>query len=289
MESNRQNLREGYIEQFTARLSDQEKRVRIYGDFFDMSGLAFGSLWRREVHIIPRTPIPDNWNCVLAIDYHGAKPHTAVVVAASPDASRMVVAAEYGSRGVPSDYAMKLVDWLEHENLLHRIRDVVCDSLGNSELTGGQGELSFIAVLNKTWAEEDVRLRCRGTTYDEKSDEAIIQMMQEYLFIPHEPDQLGRQLPVLQFFETCKASIFDIENLCWLKERHTDLFKPKLDTKARDYFSCVKYALAAQPHRIHRRGKTVRTSGRSPWSGGATNKGDKWYNNNRRRERDDND
>jgi hypothetical protein len=258
--------------------------VRLFGDFFDLSGLAFGHLWRREVHIVPPVPIPDRWNAVLAIDFHPSKKHTAVIVAASPDGTRAVVTHEFAARGNPSIYAMELYEWIEATGLLHQIRDVVCDSLGNSELTGGHGELSFIAVLNKTWKEAGVPLRCRGTTFAEKSDEAIVQMMQEVLFIPIEPDQLGRQLPQLQVFSTCKGVIFDIENLCWYKERHSDLLKPRLDTKARDYFSCLKYALAAQPAKVSRRGRLVRTSGRSPWSGGASNKGAAMGYNERRDE-----
>lgn len=281
-EANKDNLRKDYLEHFTSRLSEQERRVRLFGDFFDLSGLAFGHLWRREVHILPtETEIPPHWNVVVAIDFHPRKPHSAVALAASPDGERIIVAAEYAARGVPSEYALKLAEWLDTNGLMGQVRDVVCDSLGNSELTGGHGELSFISVLNKTWQEELIPLRCRGTTYAEKSDEAIIQMMQEVLHIPVEPDQLGRQLPILQFKKECIGSIFDIENLCWLKVKNSELLKPKLDTAKRDYFSCIKYALAARPANVNRRGKIVRTAGKSAWGGSAGNKGDIRYNKRR--------
>jgi hypothetical protein len=288
-DANKRNLREGYLEHFSARLSEQEKAVRLRGDFFDLSGLAFGHLWRRDVHIIDPVEIPAHWNAVVAIDFHPRKKHTAVLIAASPDGERTIVVSEFAKRGVPSQYALDLAEWIESTKLMGQVRDVVCDSLGNSELTGGHGELSFISVLNQTWREECIPLRCRGTTYAEKSDEAIVQMMQEVLHVPEEPDQLGRQLPLLQFFKNCTGSIFDIENVCWLKVKQSELLKPKLDTAARDYFSCIKYALAAQPARINRRGKTVRTAGRSPWSGRASNKGDMRYNKRswRQTERDD--
>lgn len=275
---NEKNLTAGYIESFSKYLTEKEKRVRLEGEFWDLDGLAFGHLWKRDIHVMDPVSIPDNWNCVVAVDFHPRKPSTAVLIAASPDSEQMIVVSEFAARGAPSDYALKLSDWIESLGLLQRVRDVVCDSLGNSPLTGGSGELSFISVLNRTWTEELIPLRCRPTTYDEKSDEAAVQMIQESLLIPDEPDVLGYKLPKLRFFSNCRATIFDFENVSWMPVKGMELTKPKLDTRARDYFSCVKYALAAQPARSHRRGKIVRTAGRSAWSGSAGNKGDMRYN-----------
>jgi hypothetical protein len=82
-EDNRVNLADGYIEEFSRILSDAEKETRLKGGFFDSDSVALGHLWQRTKHVMPDADFKYNpkWPCVIAIDPHTSKPHTALMFA----------------------------------------------------------------------------------------------------------------------------------------------------------------------------------------------------------------
>jgi hypothetical protein len=236
-EVNKANLKEGYIEQFSAVLSEKEKRIRLQGEFFDLEGLALAHLFDRSTHVVDHYPgWKDTWPCVVAIDPHPRKAHTAILLGVSPDDNLFVIK-EMSSRAVPSQFARDLRAFYQG----YRVVDIVCDSLGSSELTGGYGNLSFIQVL------KNGGVRVRPTTFDEKKDEAWIQTVQEVLAVPIEANRFGQKEPRLKVHSSCKGLIADFETVEWAKYRNIDEFKPKLAIEAKDFLSCLKYALAAQP------------------------------------------
>lgn len=259
--ANKKNLREGYLEHFESRLSEKERAVRIEGEFFDLSGLALAHLWKRNVHIVKPFDVPAEWPCIIVVDPHPRKNHIAILLAVN-EADELFIVDEFASRSIPSTYARELNARWGH----YRVVDLISDSLGSAELTGGSGNLSFIAVLNQTWAEDEIEWSIRPTTYQEKLDENWIQMIQEVLVVPDEPDNFGNKNPRLRVFSHCTGVIYDIENVGWLKFRNIDETKPKLDLVQKDYLSCVKYALAAQPRYRMDRQRIVRSKP-SPWSG----------------------
>jgi hypothetical protein len=154
----------------------------------------------------------------------------------TPD-NDLVAIKELRSRAVPSMFAKELQDWYKG----HRVTDIVCDSFGSSELTGGDGNLSFIQVLKNNG------VRIRATSYDEKQDEAWVQMIQEVLAVPAEADNFGRREPRLKVFNDLRVLIDDIETVEWQTYRNLEEFKPKLAIESKDLLACLKYALAAQP------------------------------------------
>jgi hypothetical protein len=161
----------------------------------------------------------------------------------------LVALQELTSRAVPTEFARELRRWAEG----FQVKDWVCDSLGSSELTGGDGNLSFIAVLNRGG------IRVRATTYREKDAESFIQMIQEVLVIPPEPDQLGRTEARLKVAHDCRLLITDIEQCAWAKYKNIDETKPSLEISNRDALSALKYALAAQPRFDKGREKIIRS------------------------------
>ena len=235
-EVNRSNLAEGYIESFASVLSEKEKRIRLQGEFFDLEGLALADLFKRETHLVAERRWPPNWPVVIAIDPHPRKAHVALMLGVSPD-NELLALKEIASREVPSKFAGTLKAWYQG----YRVLDIVCDSFGSSELTGGDGNLSFIQVLR----EQGIKVR--PTRYDEKQDESWIQMIQEVLAIPVEPDGFGRREPRLKILSSLKGLIADIETVEWQKFRNFDETKPKLAIESKDFLACLKYALAAQP------------------------------------------
>lgn len=247
---NKANLAEGYIEQFSSSLSEKERRIRLDGEFFDLEGLALAHLFNRDTHLVSDMYWSPSWPVVIAIDPHPRKAHVAVMLGVTPD-NEFVVIKEMASRAVPSQFAQDLKEFYKG----HRVVDIICDSLGNSELTGGDGNLSFIQVL------KNQGIRVRATSYNEKQDEAWIQMIQEVLKVPLEPNNFGERKPRLRMRATCKGLIADIETVEWQKIKNMDQLKPKLAIDQKDYLACLKYALAAQPHYNRGHEKVIRPPG----------------------------
>lgn len=251
---NKGNLSEGYIESFSNYLTDKEKQVRLHGSFFDLDGLALAHLLDDKKHFIDPPRWPAIWPVVIAVDFHPRKSHVVVMLGIT-DKEQLVVLKEMTSRSIPSQFARELKEFYKG----YRVTDLVCDSLGNSELTGGEGNLSFIQVL------KDNGVRIRATRFDEKNDEAWIQLVQEALAVPLEPDNLGRTEPKLKFVKSCKGCIHDLRTVEWLRLKNADEFKPKLAMASKDFLSCVKYALAAQPRFTKDRARVIRPKGPVGW------------------------
>lgn len=258
---NEPNLAEGYVEKFGKYLSEKERRIRLQGEFFDIEGLALGHLWKDSTHIVKSGEFKWDpaWPCVIAIDPHGAKPHHAVLLGCDPDGN-YVVLAEDKSRLIPRDFARHLYSqWGEGG---YRVVDIICDSYGKAELSGGEGNKSFIQVINEEF--EQFGWRARSTTYDEKSDEVFINKIQEVLSVPTIPDNMARIIPKLRVFSECLGTIKDIKNVEWEKYKYHDIFKPRLAISNRDFLACVKYALTSNFSFGRERGRVIRGNLRNP-------------------------
>jgi hypothetical protein len=232
---NKKNLVEGYIEQFSRLLTEQEKKVRLEGDWFDSSGLALAHLFKDSVHQIEDFEIPRDWPCVVSIDCHPSKAHVALMLAIDPRTGRKYAIKELTAKATAAQFAERLIEWSRG----YRVIDFVCDSLGSADTTGGDGFKSFIEVLN------NYGVRTRPTSYQDKSDEDWIDRIRSALDIPIEMDNFGQQVPNLRVFKTCTQLIKEIKNVAWLKYKHKEENKPKLDISQKDVLACLKYALAS--------------------------------------------
>jgi hypothetical protein len=233
-ECNRQNLAEGYIESFSAVLSERERLIRLQGEFFDLEGMALAHLFNEHTHVLPAGFEWDpSWPTVVAIDPHPSKKHMAVLVGADRD-NRLYVLKELARKETPRQFAKTLSDWMKG----YRIIDIVCDSLGSADMTGGEGFKSFIQVLN----EEGVR--ARATTFLEKEDEAFISRIQDALLVPDVPDNFGQRIPKLRFSRNVPMSVSDVRQVQWVRDKRIEENKPKLDISNKDALACIKYALA---------------------------------------------
>lgn len=233
VEVNRQNLAEGYIERFSKNLTEQEKLVRLSGHFAHLAGLALAHLFDRKVHVIPKFQWPRGKPAVLIIDPHMSKDHSCVLLGATGD-GRVYYIKEYGSKSPARQFARELKEFIKGD---WRMIDYICDSLGETPRTGGDGNKSFCQVLR----EEGIPVR--ATSFEDKDDEDFIQSIQQVLEIPEKKDNFGRALPKLAILEGNNKIINDIETVAWQKYRQHDIFKEKLDITAKDYLSCLKYGL----------------------------------------------
>jgi hypothetical protein len=232
-EVNKNNLPTGYLERFSSVLTDKEREIRLHGKFFDLDGSALGHLFDRSVHLIDPFEWPDEFPTVVAIDPHPAKPHHAVLLGADKDGWLYYIK-EMRAKAVPREFARILKSFYQG----YRVTDIVHDSLGEADGTGGEGFRSFGDVLRESGVYS------RATSWENKSDEDFIDRIRNALAIPAEADNFGRKLPKLRIFRGNPGIVNDIENVQWLKMRNYDEFKPKLDITDTDFLSCLKYALA---------------------------------------------
>lgn len=254
---NEANLAEGYIEEFSAHLTERERATRIDGDFFNTEGMALAGLWKRERHVVPSSQLPADykqaWPHVLALDPHPNKPTYGCLLAVAPDGKRYYVA-ELSKKLV----ARELAAWLKANWLLeHRVVDIVSDSSGTADFTGGEGFKSFVEVLNACG------IRCRATSYDEKKDDEFLTRIQEALYIPEGGE------PSVQFLLNCTGIARDIENVQWKAQKGTEEYQPKLEIGNKDYLACFKYALASNLTYDNSKRKVIRPPKPSPWAGNA--------------------
>lgn len=228
---NERNLPPGYVEWFGSKLNEKEKSIRIEGQFFDLDGLALAHLLDRNKHLLRKDKYEwnDRYSCVLIIDPHPRKPLAALLLGA--DEHGPVALKEIKLKMAPREFARFLKKWYKG----YRVVDIVVDSLGSSDMTGGEGFKSFIQVLN----EEGIR--ARATTYADKSDEDWIARIQDALYVDkNDPTAV----PKLRILEECRGLINDIETVEWVRYRNADEFKPTLGIDNKDLLACLKYGLA---------------------------------------------
>jgi hypothetical protein len=230
---NAEHLPEGYVAWFSSKLSEKERRIRLEGEFFDLEGLALAHLFKREVHILePDYEFDKKFPCVIALDPHPSKAHCALLVGATKEG--LVAIKELSAKLPPREYARKLKEWYSG----YRIVDIICDSLGSADMTGGEGFLSFIQVLNSEG------IRARATTFEDKNDESWVMRVQDNLLVPEIPNNFGQKLPRLRIMPACRQLISDIETVQWTRYKNLDELKPTLDITNKDVLSCLKYALS---------------------------------------------
>lgn len=256
---NKDNLADGYIEQFSRNLTDAEKLVRLHGQFAHLEGLALAHLFDRAKHVVKPFPWPKGKPTVLVIDPHYNKAHVAVLIGVTGD-GRIYYIKEMASKSPARQFARELKEFIKGD---WRIVDYVVDSLGETNNTGGEGNLSFAEVLRRSGVP------VRATTYDDKDDEAWMSAIQQVLEEPDVADNFGRKIPKLAIFEGNNAIVDNIETAAWVKQRNSDMFKPKLDISSKDHLACLKYALKTSIAYLADVGRMpkIKRSRPSPWSG----------------------
>jgi hypothetical protein len=236
------NIEMDRVQDYWQKLSPDELKIRRDGSFYDLDGLALAHLFRRETHTVDINSLSWSRNnpCVLVIDPHPSKPHHAVIMGVDED-NYLYVLDEYQEKAVARKFISSLIDrgWFER----YRIVDFVYDSLGNSEMTSGEGFKPFGNVINEVLAQNKLG-RARATTYDDKNDEQFIDRIQDALVVPEKPNNFGQRIPKLRVASHCRGTISDIENVSWAQNKRDKINKPSLDISHKDFLSCVKYALA---------------------------------------------
>jgi hypothetical protein len=256
-DENLDNLDRDWYESFFAKLDDKEKAIRKTGQFYDLGGLALAHLYSPKSHLVSAASKP--WNpdnpCVIVMDPHPSKAHVAVLLGVD-EFNYLYVIDEYKEKALARPFMQSLIDkgWFHN-----RIIDVLYDSLGSGETTSGEGFKPFGVVVNEVLRENGLG-RARATSYDEKSDEDFIERIRDALMVPLKADDFGLKLPKLRFYEHCRGSITDIKTVQWYEDKQVKENKPKLDTRKKDFLSCIKYGLATNLYHKKKKDKAYHVS-----------------------------
>jgi hypothetical protein len=251
-DDNLHNLDPDTIKRWEKRYSKAELETRRHGSFEFLSGRIFDT-FNREHHIVKDFPFPRQWNCILAVDPHLRKNHTAVVLGIDPDGDVYVV------RELETSLSgRRAAEFFILACEPYHIRYGVCDNFGSIKLyedAGSDERKSFIEIFNKVaMSMNRPRLCLRPTTRAEKQDPEWIEDMKDWLRL--ETDREGNVRPKFHVFESCIKTIDNFDTYIWdeFTGRQADVHKddPKeapLGTN-QDYLMCIKYGLASKPDKI---------------------------------------
>lgn len=249
-DDNLQNLDPDTITRWEKRYSKQEMATRRYGSFEFLSGRIFDT-FSRDLHTCEDFPFPKKWLCILAIDPHLRKNHTAVILGISPERKVYVI------RELETSLAgRRAAEFFIRACEPYNVRVGVCDNFGSIKLyddAGSEERKSFIQIFNET-AMRMNRPKCmiRPTTKKEKQDEEWIEDMKDWLRT--EPDYEGNIETKFQIFNSCVKVIDNFETYVW--DEHTGRKADPSDPKEsplgtnQDFLMCVKYGLATKPDKM---------------------------------------
>jgi len=192
------HLSQQFIKDFEARLTDEEKRVRLYGEFAHLQGRVFKEFNRRD-HVFMVQPWPEDWPVWCAIDPHPRKPHTVVYVGVTSD-DILVVLNELKIEGDIEQLAMAMKN-LESANGYR----IVSRRIDNSGAGTDWNRDSFIDQLSR------FGIRTNPMRKGEKDVAASIQKVKLLL-----------KNNQLRFLENCTETISDMELYAWQDYRNPE-------------------------------------------------------------------
>jgi phage terminase large subunit-like protein len=227
------HLSEAYIEDFKSRLTDDEIRTRIHGEFASLQGRVFKE-FSRPSHVIKTQDWPEEWPVWAGIDPHTRKPNTTIWVGITPD-DNLVVINECQVEGIP-ELAAKIKQ-IEKEN---RYR-VVARRVDNSGSGLDWSRDSAVDHLLKAG------VRVSPMKNREKNVDDGIHKIR--MLLKGQPDKCGKLIPGLKIFDRCKKTIEDLELYSWHESRHPD--KTGIAEKPRkihdDMIDPLRYIIMSRP------------------------------------------
>lgn len=225
------HLSKEWIKDFEARLTDDERRTRLHGEFSHLQGRVFKEFTRRT-HVFAYQKWPEEWPVYCAIDPHPRKPHT-VVYAGVTDDDIVVVIDELEIEGTVDELA-KAMKEKETKNGYR----VVCRRIDNSGAGTDWNRDSVIAQLDRWSRENNYNVRVSPMRKAEKDVAVSIQKIKLLL-----------KNNQLRFLENCSKTISDMELYAWQDYRHPEsagiLERPRKIHD--DMIDPLRYIIASNP------------------------------------------
>jgi hypothetical protein len=225
------HLSKDWIADFESRLTDDERKVRLHGEFAHLQGRVFKE-FSRPTHVFNVQKWPEEWPVYCAIDPHPRKPHTVVYAGVTND-DVIVVLDELVIEGTVDELA-KAMKAKEEANGYR----VVCRRIDNSGSGTDWNRDSVISQLDQWSRLNKYNVRVSPMRKAEKDVAASIQKIKLLL-------KNGQ----LRFLENCIETIKDMELYAWQDYRNPEsagvLEKPRKIHD--DMIDPLRYIIASNP------------------------------------------
>ncbi len=199
-------LSKAWLKDFESRLTEDERQVRIYGNFAVLQGRIFKK-FQRETHVIRQQDWPPDWPVYVGIDPHAKKPHVALAVGVTPD-DNYVIIDETEVAGPIYDLADKIKQWQKNYNVV----SVIMDNSGASLDWSRSSAVNLLA---------SVGIYCTPVRRADKDVHSGINRIQQLL--KGEKDQEGNWVPRLKVMESCFQTINEFMMYSWKEPKNADL------------------------------------------------------------------
>jgi hypothetical protein len=198
------HLSKEWIEDFQSRLTEEEVKTRIHGEFQHLQGRVFKE-FSRQTHVIKNQDWPTEWPVYCAIDPHPRKPHT-VLYAGVTDTDVLVVLDEIEIEGTVQELA-EAMRRLETKNGYK----VVCRRIDNSGAGTDWNRNSVISELDHWSRDNSYNVRVSPMRKSEKDVAASIQKIKLLL-----------KNKELVFMARVPKTLTDMELYAWQDHRNPE-------------------------------------------------------------------
>lgn len=255
------NLSEAYLARLES-LPEDQKRIRLYGEFISLSGLIYKEYrdWLIDEirgadfyggHLCKRFTIPPSWPRTMCIDPHNRKPFAMLWRAISPDGT-----CYYYDEFKPKEGGLLVKEYAEivkqkegqfHDRISYRLIDTsarIEDPITGLDI---QQELSRHGVHTRTVRKS------------EKEVDPGIQKVSEGLRFTELPLTPGKYVPRIIVFDDLYNLRYEFKHYIWdeysrAKDKHDLKDKPR--KKDDDLMDCLKYLEMSgntyEPIKLHR-------------------------------------
>jgi hypothetical protein len=246
-------LSKEFVEDFKSRLSPDEYRVRILGEFAQLQGRVFKE-FSQPTHVIPEIEWPREWPVWVGIDPHLRKPHTVVFVGVTPE-DTFIVIDEIVFDGTVEELAGKILTLEEMKGYR-----VISRRIDNSGSTLDWSKDTAISHLLKAGVRVNpVRNREKNVADGIALIKALLRPSRSVKMDAAERDRASASTrsaidlsplpPRLQFFSSCPYTIQDMELYAWHDHRYPE--KVGVNENPRkihdDMIDPLKYVLMSGP------------------------------------------
>jgi len=225
------HLSPDFVKDFESRLTPEERKVRIYGEFAMLQGRVFKD-FSRPRHVFKQQGWPEEWNVWVALDPHPRKDHCVLYGGVTPE-DEIVIFDELKISGTVNDLAeaMRKLEKDKHYR-------VVCRRIDNSGSAGDWNRNSMVAQLDQWTRENGYNVRVSPMRKSEKDVDASLNKIKLLL----QKDQL-------RILDNCVNLVSDMELYSWQNFRHPEAAgvneKPKKIHD--DFIDCLRYLIMSNP------------------------------------------
>lgn len=187
--------REG-VEEFSKKLTDDEKQSRLMGIPSYMTGLVYPQ-FKRDTHLKCRFKIPLSWPVDIAIDIHPREKQAVLFIATGPNGAKYICDElwEHGDGTAIAEAVVRLIRQREYE-----INQIYIDPLSK----GDRNNINTVYdKVQDVFSSYGLPLRVAI-----KDKSAGILITKSYLLSPNNE-------PALFFFDDLKRTIYEIEGYMW--------------------------------------------------------------------------